>query len=104
LFREIRFVFSHLHSFKHLLWKNIHDLDLRDPKGGEYFRILYDLAIYFPMLEMAGRKIKFIKETLYIYNAANPLNDAKITPKEEWDETNQFIRSKTPYQTLDRCK
>jgi glycosyltransferase involved in cell wall biosynthesis len=103
LFREIRFVFSHLHTFKYLLWKNIKDEDLRD-QNGVYFRILSDLAMYYPMLEMAGRKIKFIKETLYIYNAENPLNDAKITPKEEWDALNQFIRSKPPYQTLDRCK
>lgn len=103
LFREIRFVFTHLHSFKYYLWKNILDVDLRDQKG-EYLRIIYDLAIYYPMLEMGGRKIKFINETLYIYNADNPLNDAKITPKEEWEACNQFLRSKPRYQTLDRCK
>lgn len=99
LFREIRFVFSHLHSFKYYLWRNIRDEDLRDTNH-EYFRFLYDLAVYYPMLEMAGKKIKFIKETLYIYNSANPLNDAKITPKEEWDACNQYLRSKPRYPTL----
>src|SRR5262249_15822929 len=102
LFREVRFVFSHLHTFKYALWKHIKDADLRD-KNGHYFPVLYDVAIYYPMLEMAGRKIKFIKETLYIYNAENPLNDAKITPKDEWEVCNQEIRSKPRYATLDIC-
>lgn len=103
LFREIRFIFAHPRTFKYVLWKNIQDKDLRD-FNGEYFKILSDMAICYPMLEMAGRKIKFIKETLYIYNFANPLNDVKITPKDQWEACNQFIRSKPRYSILDQCK
>jgi hypothetical protein len=32
----------------------------------------------FPMLEMSGHRAKFISEVLYIYNAANPINDCKV--------------------------
>jgi hypothetical protein len=32
----------------------------------------------FPMLEMSGHRAKFIGEVLYIYNAANPINDCKV--------------------------
>jgi hypothetical protein len=32
----------------------------------------------FPMLEMSGSRAKFISEVLYIYNAANPINDCKV--------------------------
>jgi hypothetical protein len=38
----------------------------------------WDQAIMFPMLEMSGHRAKFISEVLYIYNAANPLNDYKV--------------------------
>jgi hypothetical protein len=38
----------------------------------------WDQAIMFPMLEMSGHRAKFISEVLYIYNAANPINDCKV--------------------------
>lgn len=99
LFRDLPFVFWHLVTFKYFLWKHIKDEDLRDING-EYFRILYDKATFFPMLEMAGKKIKYIDETLYIYNIGNPLNDFATTPPEEFERVNKLIASRPRYSTL----
>ena len=37
----------------------------------------WDLAIMFPMVEMAGQHSKFVNEILYIYNTP-PINDHKL--------------------------
>lgn len=103
LFREIPFVFRQLRTFKYLLWRHIKDQDLRD-EDGEYFRILSDKATLFPMLEMAGKKIKYMKETLYIYNLENPLNDYAIRAKEEWNRVDGLLKNKPRYETLDCCR
>ena len=42
-----------------------------------------DLAIMFPMLEMAGNRQEFISEILYCYNDKNPISDHKIRRKEQ---------------------
>ena len=44
---------SHLRTFRHDLWLKIEDSDLRD-NDGNYYPTTWDLAIMFPMLEMAG--------------------------------------------------
>jgi hypothetical protein len=51
--------------------------DLISPCGG-FYDMAWDQAIMFPMLEMSGHRAKFISEVLYIYNAANPINDYKV--------------------------
>lgn len=99
LYRDIPFVFWHLIAFKYYLWKHVNDDDLRDVDG-RYFQIMYDKAILFPMFEMAGKKLRFVDETLYIYNIANPLNDYANTPPEEHKRVDELIRSKKRYATL----
>lgn len=100
LYREIPFVFWHLGTFKYYLWRHIKDEDLRD-ENGEYFLLMKDKATLYPMLEMAGPKIRFVKETLYIYNIANPLNDFANTPPEEHQRVDRVIRQLPKYPTLD---
>jgi hypothetical protein len=51
--------------------------DLISPCG-DFYHMAWDQAIMFPMLEMSGHRAKFISEVLYIYNAANPINDCKV--------------------------
>lgn len=99
LYRDIPFVFWHLTAFKYYLFKHIDDADLRDVDGG-YLRLMADKAILFPMLEMAGKKVKFVGETLYIYNIANPLNDYANTLPEEHTRVDALIRGKKRYATL----
>lgn len=99
LYRDIPFVFWHIETFKYFLWKHIDDKDLRDVDG-EYFRIMKDKATFYPMLEMAGDSIRFIDETLYIYNLENPLNDYANTLPEEHLRVDALIRSRRKYETL----
>jgi hypothetical protein len=76
-FREIEWCCSHLRSFYAGLFKLIKMEDLAS-RCGTFYRMAWDQAIMFPMLEMSGHRAKFISEVLYIYNAANPINDCKV--------------------------
>jgi glycosyltransferase involved in cell wall biosynthesis len=49
-----------------LNWRKIRHTDLIDPSG-RYVRRCADKAFTFPMLEMAGPKVHFIDEILYIF-------------------------------------
>ncbi len=64
---------SHLRTFYAWLFKKIRKNDLF--YEGEFFKMTWDLAIMFPMLEMAGPRQKFIDHVLYVYNIDNPIND-----------------------------
>lgn len=90
---------SHLRTFKNKLWYKINDVDLRS-KDGEYFKVAWDAAFIYPMIEMCGVKhMKFIDETLYVYNDLNPNNDMKINMKEQ-SETGKEIRKKLIYDEI----
>ncbi len=98
-FREIPFVFSHLRTFKHKIWKHVREEDLQD-ESGRYFKTAWDLAILYPLLEMTGGKsCKFINEFLYVYNIDNPLNDC-VAHAQLQAKTADFIRKKKRYPRL----
>lgn len=99
LYRDIPFVFWHPATFKYFLWRHIDPKDFKD-QNGEYFRIMKDKATLFPMLEMCGHKKKYIDETLYIYNLANPLNDYANTDLEEVQRVDKFLQSKYRYPVI----
>lgn len=96
--RKLPWLFSHLRTFKAHLWRRVKDGDLRGPDG-RYFATTWDLAMMYPMIEMAGRRIKSVKELLYVYNDTNPLNDVKIKGDDQRQNA-QLIRKKKPYQRL----
>jgi len=98
LYRDIPFVFW-INTFKYYLWRHIEDKDLRDVNG-EYFKMMRDKATIYPMLEMAGEKIHFIEDTIYIYNLENPLNDYRTTPPAEHTRVDLEIRKRRRYDTL----
>ena len=52
-YRHHRWCASHLRSFKHHLWNKIKKEDLLD-SSGNFYRMTWDLAFMFPMLEMAS--------------------------------------------------
>ncbi len=97
-YRKKGWVFSHLRSFKYGLWKNIRDEDLRGPDG-DYFSVTSDLATMFPMAEMAGKRIRYIDEVLYIYNDVNPIGDENAKRADQL-AMNRYIRSLPKYQVL----
>lgn len=96
--RSGAWVTSHLRTFRAWLWRRIDDDDLRD-KDGKYFKIAWDLAFMYPMIEMAGSHVKFINEVLYYYNDLNPSCDGTVNPKIQI-ETGKYIQSKPIYKEL----
>lgn len=96
-FRNYKFVTSHLRTYKSKLWNMIKDEDLRDIDGN-YYSVALDVAIMFPMLEMAGEKILFVPNILYCYNRFNPLSDDVINQQEQ-HRIEMRIRTLKKYDT-----
>ena len=96
LFRKYFWYASHLKTFRHDLWLSINPQDFLN-KNREYFSVASDLAIMFPMLEMAGNRQEFISEILYCYNDKNPISDHKIRRKEQILSAKE-IRQKKRYK------
>jgi len=97
-YRESEWCSSHLRTFKQHLWSRIKKEDLLD-NNGDFYRMAWDLAFMFPMLEMAGDKSKYINDILYIYNLGNPLNDHKVDNRLQ--QSLEFdIRGKEKYSRI----
>lgn len=99
-FRSYKWVTSALRTFYAGLFKLIKKEDVL--VDGEFFPMTHDLAIMFPMLEMAGSRIKFISDVLYIYNRANCINDNKVNGELQ-RELDRFIRAKEKYMPLEKA-
>ena len=97
--RKLPFLSSHLKTFRHDLWLNINEDDLKD-ENGDFFKIADDIAFMFPLLEMAGFRQEQIPDPLYIYNDKNPLNDHKVNLKEQ-KYVASLLRKKKPYAIVD---
>jgi FkbM family methyltransferase len=70
--------YNHPLTFRRKLWDQIEPADLQK-SNGEWFTGGYDMVIMFPMLEMtAPDHFQFLDETLYGYNAVNPLSDTFV--------------------------
>ncbi len=89
---------SHLISFRYKLWKNIPDEYFKD-WNDEYLKSGADVACIFPMLEMAGNKIKYIDDILYVYNTENILNDHKVDANMQ-QSVDRWIRQKPKLDVL----
>ena len=85
---------SHLRTFYAWLFKEIKIEDLQ--YNGEFFKMTWDQAIMFPMIEMAGRRHAFISDVTYVYNVVNPINDNKVDPQLQ-NNLEAYIRSMEPY-------
>ena len=88
---------SHLRTFYAKLFKKIDREDLSE--DGQFYEYTYDLAMMFPMIEMAGERFRFIAQVLYVYNDANSINDHKIG-KIRQRQTDLRIRNKTRYERI----
>lgn len=78
-FRSHDWCTTHLRTFYAGLFQKINVWDLW--YNGEFFPMAGDLALMFPLLELAGNHSRYIPEILYIYNRANALNEDKINKK-----------------------
>lgn len=99
LFRNDTWRASHLRTFKYKLWKNIDLQDLKD-SNFKFYRMAWDLAIMFPMLEMSSERTKCINDILYVYNTSNPLNDHKVNHALQLKYDHE-IRNKKKYSRID---
>jgi glycosyltransferase involved in cell wall biosynthesis len=102
--RSYKWVTSHLRTFYVWLYKKIKLNDLMF--DGKFVKRCGDLAIMFPMIEMAGEHSRFIPEILYIYNRANennygaPLGDAFVSFDERCVINNELRTNRSKYQPL----
>jgi glycosyltransferase involved in cell wall biosynthesis len=95
--RRVNWRASHLRTFKYKVWKCVDHKDLIGPDG-LYARVAWDLAIMFPMLEMAGpNRVKFVYERVYTYNQETPYNDSKMRLREQMFFAD-FFAAKKPYE------
>ncbi len=65
----------------------------------EFFVMTYDLAIMFPMIEMARTHHRFIPEVLVDYNNDNPLSDHRVG-KGLQRKLDLIIRARSCYSEL----
>ena len=97
-YRSYRWCSSHLRSFYSWLFKKIKKEDLM--KDGKFYPMTWDLAMMFPMMEMAGMNHRFVSEVLYMYNYETPLNDAKVNLQLQ-QGLEREIRAKKPYARIE---
>ncbi len=88
---------SHLRTFYAWLFKKIRLEDFL--YKGEFFSMAWDMAIMYPLAEMAEERHVFISQVNYVYNMANPINDNKVDPQLQ-NDLDRFIRTKPPYSRL----
>lgn len=88
-FRQYTWCASHLRTFYAWLFKEIDQKDLYYEDS--FMSMTWDMAMMFPMLEMAGAKSKYINDVLYTYNLENPINDHKVNIKLQQD-LDRYVR------------
>lgn len=97
-FREERHP-SHLRTFYSWLFKKIKLADLL--YEGSFFPMTWDMAIMFPMIEMAGERHSYSHRINYVYNMENQINDNKVDAKLQ-NDLDVYIRSLPSYQRLEQ--
>ena len=96
-FRQNR-IPTHLKTFYSCLFKKIRLEDLL--YNGIFCPMTGDMAMMFPMIEMAGERHAYSHEINYVYNVANPINDNKINPQLQRD-MDAYIRTLPPYHRIE---
>lgn len=70
-------LFNHPITFRYFLWMHLPYAHMQE-LDGSWLQVGYDRAIMVPMLEMCSPRFRFLDETLYCYNAVNPLSDYHV--------------------------
>lgn len=99
-FRSHPWISTAINTFKYKLFKLINPEHLKDPKG-IWMKNCTDLAIMFPILEMAPNDtIKPIHHIIYIYNNKLSSNTLSRFGKNHKTMTNKYIRRLPKYQQI----
>jgi glycosyltransferase involved in cell wall biosynthesis len=96
--RSIGWLCAPPRSFRYGLWSHVQPGALKD-SSGEYFRVATDIALFLPILELAGMRSGFLKQPLYVYNRETPFNNDKIEPQVQ-RQTALEILHRPPYAAL----
>ena len=97
--RELDWRASHCRTFKYKLFKACPNENFRDASG-KYIGPTEDLAMMFPLIELAGIKnTRHVKEYIYYYNEQNPLSDCKVKTVEQNDNA-KMIRARPPLHQI----
>jgi len=97
--RQAPWLASHPKTFRAGLFRRINHADFQSV--GMWLPHARDMALMFPLLEMAGSRAHFIPDVLYVYNFANSTEhnaDAKTLAEER--RFVDFVRSRPPYELL----
>jgi glycosyltransferase involved in cell wall biosynthesis len=98
-FRENKWIYTHLKTFKYKLYKKINHDDLK--KNGEYLKSATDFALMYPMIEMSNGNFKCISNVLYKYNRDHPESNNKIKTKfSEQTQNANYVRSLNKYEPI----
>lgn len=97
VFRDFQHLPTHLRTFYAWLFKEIKLKDLL--YLGEFYPMTWDMAMMFPMIEMAGERHQFIPEIMYMYNDANNLSDHHVS-RQFQAYLAQIIKKKPHYKRL----
>jgi hypothetical protein len=95
--RQGDWVTSHLRTFRHSLYARINHEHLK--LGGSYLQYAADLALMFPVLEMAGHRVEWVREVVYVYNVKTPYQDHKQAVAEQ-HAVAAHLRSLPKYRRL----
>ena len=98
LFRRAPWISTHLKTFKYILYSKINQKDFRDPTGN-FWSTCSDLALMFPMLEMAGDRQEAISDPIYRYNNNIPTNDGFLR-RDEQLKNDKTLRNMKPYRKI----
>lgn len=106
-YRYYSFVYMHPRSFRAWLFKLVKLEDLIAEKienfEGDFYPAANDVAMYFPMVEMAHTHIKFIPEILYIRNLHSEIVGFKVDGRIQKASARE-IRKKNHYPVLFQVK
>ena len=95
--------FSHFRTFYAWLFKSLKLQDLVYKGNFANMAPAPDVAMMYPMLEMAGFHTKLIDRDVYVVNKKNPISQCNITPPQIICELDRTIKSAwPPYEPLYR--
>lgn len=105
-YREFAWISSHLRTYYAWLFKQVKYEDfLYCGDRSEFQHGLWpaaaDLAMMFPMLEMAHGRFFYVQDVIYAYNRANALNLCQGKALTIQNHCAELIRKKERYQPLD---
>lgn len=101
-FRGYANLFNHPISFKQFLWDQLTMADLQDDDEN-FIEEIYDQAIMYPMMEIAGRHVHFSDRYLYVYNSANPLSVSR-SKREAAQRAGEILLARAPREPVEDAR